>query len=298
MAEKADESEDLKERKRRERLEQNRISARESRKRKKTMIEELQRTVIGLSRENKDLNERNEGFRRELMELGAKYPQVVPLHAIMGAGTIDPTLSQTQNPPPAQNGNQQQQQQAQQQQQLMQQQQQHFQILQQQQQQLQQQQIMQPQAQQGVPQPAAANNIYFNNANIQNGQLSTNMNVPEPTRITTPASASAPVGATGAVAAPAPVGATGANENANATTMDGTTESLAQAQQSEPTGAPAQETTQISIDQQPKHAEGQNKDVEGTDATTRIDEAALPPEETETKAPENGGINSANGNTI
>lgn len=62
----------MKDKKRRERLEQNRISARESRKRKKTMIEELQRTVIGLSRENKELNERNEGFRRQLMELGTK----------------------------------------------------------------------------------------------------------------------------------------------------------------------------------------------------------------------------------
>jgi hypothetical protein len=59
-------------RKRKERLEQNRISARESRKRKKTMIEELQRTVITLSRENKELNERNEQLRRQLMEIGAK----------------------------------------------------------------------------------------------------------------------------------------------------------------------------------------------------------------------------------
>ena len=50
--------EDAKCKKRLERLEQNRISARESRKRKKTLIEELQRTVISLSRENKDLNER------------------------------------------------------------------------------------------------------------------------------------------------------------------------------------------------------------------------------------------------
>ena len=63
---------DAKARKRKERLEQNRISARESRKRKKTMIEELQRTVITLSRENKDLNERNENLRRQLMEIGAK----------------------------------------------------------------------------------------------------------------------------------------------------------------------------------------------------------------------------------
>jgi bZIP transcription factor len=64
--------EEAKSRKRKERLEQNRISARESRKRKKTMIEELQRTVITLSRENKDLNERNESLRRQLMEIGSK----------------------------------------------------------------------------------------------------------------------------------------------------------------------------------------------------------------------------------
>ena len=64
--------EDARNRKRKERLEQNRISARESRKRKKTMIEELQRTVITLSRENKDLNERNETLRRQLIELGQK----------------------------------------------------------------------------------------------------------------------------------------------------------------------------------------------------------------------------------
>lgn len=63
---------EMKARKRKERLEQNRISARESRKRKKTMIEELQRTVITLSKENKELNERNETLRRQLMEIGAK----------------------------------------------------------------------------------------------------------------------------------------------------------------------------------------------------------------------------------
>ena len=70
---KAGETEDqMKARKRKERLEQNRISARESRKRKKTMIEELQRTVITLSRENKDLNERNEQLRSQLLEIGSK----------------------------------------------------------------------------------------------------------------------------------------------------------------------------------------------------------------------------------
>mmetsp|Transcript_15754 Transcript_15754/g.20555 ORF Transcript_15754/g.20555 Transcript_15754/m.20555 type:complete len:144 (+) Transcript_15754:49-480(+) len=73
--------------KRKERLEQNRISARESRKRKKTMIEELQRTVITLSRENKELNERNEQLRRQLVDIGSKYPNVVPLQAIVGQAT-------------------------------------------------------------------------------------------------------------------------------------------------------------------------------------------------------------------
>lgn len=75
---------------RRERLEQNRISARESRKRKKNMIEELQRTVITLSRENKELNERNEALRRELVEIGTKNPGVVNIQALMscsGGGT-------------------------------------------------------------------------------------------------------------------------------------------------------------------------------------------------------------------
>lgn len=56
--------------KRKERLEQNRISARESRKRKKTMIEELQRTVISLSRENKELHSRNDVIRSQLLEIG------------------------------------------------------------------------------------------------------------------------------------------------------------------------------------------------------------------------------------
>lgn len=69
--------EEAKTRKRKERLEQNRISARESRRRKKTMIEELQRTVITLSRENKDLNERNESLRRQLMEIGSKVRMCV-----------------------------------------------------------------------------------------------------------------------------------------------------------------------------------------------------------------------------
>ena len=58
--------------KRKERLEQNRISARESRKRKKSMIEELQRTVIALTSENKDLNSRNQSLRSNLAGIGQK----------------------------------------------------------------------------------------------------------------------------------------------------------------------------------------------------------------------------------
>ncbi len=58
--------------KRKERLEQNRISARESRKRKKSMIEELQRTVIALTTENKELNGRNRSLRTNLSDIGRK----------------------------------------------------------------------------------------------------------------------------------------------------------------------------------------------------------------------------------
>lgn len=76
------------EKQRRDRLEQNRISARESRKRKKTMIEELQRTVITLSKENKELNERNEFLRRELVEIGTKHPGLVPIQALMRGGPL------------------------------------------------------------------------------------------------------------------------------------------------------------------------------------------------------------------
>jgi predicted RNase H-like nuclease (RuvC/YqgF family) len=64
--------EETRQKKRRERLEQNRISARESRKRKKNMIEELQRTVITLSREHKELGTRNETLKQQLMELSNK----------------------------------------------------------------------------------------------------------------------------------------------------------------------------------------------------------------------------------
>jgi septal ring factor EnvC (AmiA/AmiB activator) len=74
--------------KRKERLEQNRISARESRKRKKTMIEELQRTVITLSKENKDLNDRNEQLRSQLVEIGRKVRRDVFMTPVRVGCTI------------------------------------------------------------------------------------------------------------------------------------------------------------------------------------------------------------------
>lgn len=62
--------------KRKERLEQNRISARESRKRKKNMIEELQRTVITLSREHKELTQRNETLKQQMADLNEKVREI------------------------------------------------------------------------------------------------------------------------------------------------------------------------------------------------------------------------------
>ncbi len=81
MSDLTPEEEEAKRKKRQERLEQNRISARESRKRKKTMIEELQKTVINLSRENKGLNERNETLRRQLLEVGSKVRTTMTIRA-------------------------------------------------------------------------------------------------------------------------------------------------------------------------------------------------------------------------
>jgi len=81
--------------KRRERLEQNRISARESRKRKKSMIEELQRTVIGLTSENKELNGRNQSLRANLAEIGRKHPNSPSIQAILN-GMPTPSTQQQQ----------------------------------------------------------------------------------------------------------------------------------------------------------------------------------------------------------
>merc|ERR1711862_811607 len=101
-------TEEMKELKRRERLEQNRLSARESRKRKKTMIEELQRSVINLSRENKELQQRNELIKRQLLDLGSKFPNAVPLHLLStttggdgggGGGQYEQQMAQQQQQP-------------------------------------------------------------------------------------------------------------------------------------------------------------------------------------------------------
>merc|ERR1712151_100842 len=110
-------TEEQREQKRRERLEQNRLSARESRKRKKTMIEELQRSVINLSRENKELQQKNEMIKRQLLDLGAKYPNAVPLHLLSNStdqafqpqqGVIAPVAVQQQSMPALQPPNTQQ----------------------------------------------------------------------------------------------------------------------------------------------------------------------------------------------
>ena len=58
------------------RLEQNRKAARESRRRKKTMIEELQRSVIFFSRSNGVLKQQNEDLQRMLMNARAQVAQI------------------------------------------------------------------------------------------------------------------------------------------------------------------------------------------------------------------------------
>mmetsp|Transcript_13821 Transcript_13821/g.22897 ORF Transcript_13821/g.22897 Transcript_13821/m.22897 type:complete len:337 (+) Transcript_13821:35-1045(+) len=58
------------------RLEQNRKAARESRRRKKLMIEELQRSVIFFSKANSTLKMQNDEFTRRLMEAQARVAAV------------------------------------------------------------------------------------------------------------------------------------------------------------------------------------------------------------------------------
>ena len=58
------------------RLEQNRKAARESRRRKKVMIEELQRSVIFFSRANATLKTQNEEFQRLLVQAQAQIAQM------------------------------------------------------------------------------------------------------------------------------------------------------------------------------------------------------------------------------
>mmetsp|Transcript_43456 Transcript_43456/g.125616 ORF Transcript_43456/g.125616 Transcript_43456/m.125616 type:complete len:310 (-) Transcript_43456:87-1016(-) len=58
------------------RLEQNRKAARESRRRKKVMIEELQRSVIFFSRSNGVLKQQNEDLQRMLLQAQAQVAQI------------------------------------------------------------------------------------------------------------------------------------------------------------------------------------------------------------------------------
>ena len=82
------------------RLEQNRKAARESRRRKKIMIEELQRSVMFFSRTNATLKQQNEEFQRLLIQAQA---QIAQLEANGGAATAkdgeggDPTAAAIQS---------------------------------------------------------------------------------------------------------------------------------------------------------------------------------------------------------
>jgi hypothetical protein len=82
------------------RLEQNRKAARESRRRKKVMIEELQRSVIFFSRANATLKQQNDELARILMRAQAKIkavdegrevasPVFVPAAAAVSAAAVD-----------------------------------------------------------------------------------------------------------------------------------------------------------------------------------------------------------------
>ena len=62
-------NEEMEMRKRKNRLEQNRVSARESRKRKKMMIEDLQRSVALLSNENRLLNQQHQLLKHQLAQV-------------------------------------------------------------------------------------------------------------------------------------------------------------------------------------------------------------------------------------
>lgn len=73
------------------RLEQNRKAARESRRRKKVMIEELQRSVIFFSRANNTLKQQNDDLTRLLMQAQAQ------VNAADGDGKVEATPAVTTN---------------------------------------------------------------------------------------------------------------------------------------------------------------------------------------------------------
>jgi len=90
------------------RLEQNRKAARESRKRKKVLVEELQRSVIFFSRANGTLRSQNDEMEKMLLQVrqGIKQP-VIPNFAFSQPFSPAAPASAQGAPAPAGEGNQQ-----------------------------------------------------------------------------------------------------------------------------------------------------------------------------------------------
>lgn len=83
------------------RLEQNRKAARESRRRKKVMIEELQRSVIFFSRANGTLKQQNDELNRLLMQAQAQVQQIESGGQPPAAAPAPQAEQQQQPPAPA-----------------------------------------------------------------------------------------------------------------------------------------------------------------------------------------------------
>jgi hypothetical protein len=84
------------------RLEQNRKAARESRRRKKIMVEELQRSVIFFSRANTTLKQQNEELQRILLQAQSQIQSFENANNTQVPATTTatvPTATETTNPP-------------------------------------------------------------------------------------------------------------------------------------------------------------------------------------------------------
>lgn len=80
------------------RLEQNRKAARESRRRKKVMIEELQRSVIFFSRANGTLKQQNDELSRLVMQAQAQVAAIENQQQGASAGQVSQTAVQAPQP--------------------------------------------------------------------------------------------------------------------------------------------------------------------------------------------------------